>query len=112
MLTIATNAGTFQWHRYEHVRIRRNGKSETRQVKDWLYEDNSTGFKFSSGDEVNAPKHGWLTILSASWNTAYDREQEAERARRKAEREEELKRQQEREAEERRQIAAGMSAML
>ena len=121
MLSILTeNHGTLQYHRYEFVKIRFacDGEKEEWKAGDWLWESKEgTGIKFGPGDELRVKEHQcWDKIVSVSWNAAFDREQEAERARRKAEREEELKRQQEREqereAEERRQIAAGMSAML
>ena len=113
MLTIATSAGTVQYHRYEYVMIRPAGNTQKeQQVKDWIWESrDGVGIKINPGDEIRV-NGKWRTVEAVSWNAAFDREQEAERARRKAEREEELKRQQEREAEERRQIAAGMSSQL
>ena len=54
MLTIATSAGTVQYHRYEYVRLRRIGEnSEERQVKDWISEvRDGVGIKINPGDEI------------------------------------------------------------
>ena len=119
MLTIATESGTVQYHRYEYVRIRIGENSEELQVKDWMLQvkdwiwesKDGVGIKINPGDEILV-NGKLLTVEFVSWNAAFDRENEAARARRKAERDAELTRQREREDEERRLIAAGMSAQL
>ena len=81
MLTIQTSIGSVQFHRYEYVRIRKPGeKSENKQVKDWLWESRDcVGIKINPGDEIRVNGE-WLTVQAVSWNAAYDREQETERA--------------------------------
>ena len=110
MLTIATASGTVQYHRYEYVRLRIDGTVEEQQVKDWICEGkDGVGININPGDEIRVNGQ-WRTEEAVSWNAAFDRENEAERASRKAERDAEKARQSAREAEEKRQIAAGMSA--
>ena len=117
MLSILTeNHGTLQYHRYEFVKIRFacDGEKEGWKAGDWLWESKEgTGIKFGPGDELRVKEHQcWDKIVSVSWNAQYDREQEAERARRKAEREAKKARLSVIEAEEKRAIAARMSAQL
>jgi len=108
MLTISTSVGTYQWHRHEFLTIRCGNNEEARKVGKWLKNADAVGFKFRIGDEVNLPDHGWVTIIAASWNAAWDRENEAERVRKKASK----ARKAAAEAEEKRMIDALTSAML
>ena len=89
MLTIATNSGAFQYHRYEHLRISRQPKFEPAVVKVGDLID-GLAIDLLPCDRIKPAKHEWLTVQAVSWNAAWDRQNEAERAERKAEREAEI----------------------